>query len=231
MEFGVLLVMTPIIKLKNITKVFNRGKHNELTVLKKVNLEVAKSEFLALVGPSGSGKSTLMNIIGLLDRSTKGQYLLNGREVSGVNGSEAARIRREEIGFVFQNFNLLARFSALHNVILPTTYSHIKGGHATAGSLLAAVGLKERTNTIIDNLSGGEKQRVAIARALINNPNIILADEPTGNLDSKTGHGIIDLLEKFNKAGVTVIIVTHDKEIVSRARRVVRIKDGAIIKQ
>jgi len=223
--------MPPIIELKNITKVYNRGKRNELTVLKKVDLKVERGEFLALVGPSGSGKSTLMNIIGLLDRPTQGRYLLNGQEVTAVNGSEAARIRREEIGFVFQNFNLLARFSALHNVVLPTTYTHIKGGRAQAGNLLASVGLKERLETNIDNLSGGEKQRVAIARALINNPNVILADEPTGNLDSKTGHGIIDLLEKFNKAGVTVIIVTHDKEIVSRARRVVRIKDGAIAKQ
>ena len=222
--------MSPIIELKNITKVYNRSKRNELTVLKKVDLKVGKGEFLALVGPSGSGKSTLMNIIGLLDRPPQGQYLLNGQEVSGVNSGEAARIRREEVGFVFQNFNLLARFSALHNVLLPTTYSHIKGSHATAGSLLAAVGLKERTETIIDNLSGGEKQRVAIARALINNPDVILADEPTGNLDSKTGHGIIDLLERFNNKGVTVLIVTHDKEIVSRARRVVRIKDGAIVK-
>ena len=222
--------MSPIIELKNITKIYNSGKRNELTVLKKVDLKVGRGEFLALVGPSGSGKSTLMNILGLLDRPTQGHYLLNGREVTGVNSSEAARIRREEIGFVFQNFNLLARFSALHNVVLPTTYSRVLGARATASNLLASVGLKERLETNVDNLSGGEKQRVAIARALINNPNVILADEPTGNLDSKTGHGIIDLLEKFNKAGVTVIIVTHDKEIVSRARRVVRIKDGAIAK-
>src|SRR3989344_2193464 len=222
--------MYPIIELKNITKVYNHGKRNELTVLKKIDLKIERGEFLALVAPSGSGKSTLMNIIGLLARPTQGRYLLNGREVTGVNSIEAARIRREEIGFVFQNFNLLARFSALHNVILPTTYSRVLGAPTTAGNLLASVGLKERLETNVDNLSGGEKQRVAIARALINHPNVILADEPTGNLDSKTGHGIIDLLEKFNKAGVTVIIVTHDKEIVSRARRVVRIKDGAIAK-
>src|SRR3990167_1030481 len=194
--------MSPIIELKNITKVYNRGKRNELAVLKKVDLKVGKGEFLALVGPSGSGKSTLMNILGLLDRPTQGHYLLNGREVTGVNSSEAARIRREEIGFVFQNFNLLARFSALHNVVLPTTYSRVLGARTTAGNLLASVGLKERLETNVDNLSGGEKQRVAIARALINNPNVILADEPTGNLDSKTGHGIIDLLEKFNKAEI-----------------------------
>lgn len=219
-----------IIELKEITKTFNRGKSNEARVLCGVNLQVEKGELLALVGPSGSGKSTLMNIIGLLDRPTDGHYLLSGKSVTNLRGGEAARIRREELGFVFQNFNLLARFSALHNVLLPTTYSHIKGARERALSLLNLVGLKHRIHTNVDNLSGGEKQRVAIARALINKPNIIIADEPTGNLDSKTGHGIVDLLESLNKKGVTVIFVTHDKEIVGRARRVAQIKDGVVAK-
>ena len=219
----------PLLELTDIFKIYNQGRDNELEVLKDVNITLQKGDFAALIGPSGSGKSTLMHIIGLLDRPTAGHYRLDGRDVAHLRDRAAAKIRREEIGFVFQNFNLLPRTTALANVLMPTIYSHIKGSRAKAIELLKTVGLGERIHANVDNLSGGEKQRVAIARALINDPNIILADEPTGNLDSKTGASIIDLLEALNKKGVTVLFVTHDLGIVKRTKTVYKIQDGQIV--
>ncbi len=218
-----------LLELRDIFKIYNQGRDNELEVLKDVNITLRKGDFAALIGPSGSGKSTLMHIIGLLDKPTAGHYRLNGRDVSHLRDRAAAKIRREEIGFVFQNFNLLPRTTALSNVMMPATYAHTKGAKARAIELLKTVGLGHRIHANVDNLSGGEKQRVAIARALINHPNIILADEPTGNLDSKTGASIIDLLAKLNKKGVTVLFVTHDLGIVKRTKTVFKIKDGQIV--
>ena len=199
-------------------------------VLKALNLEFNKGEFIALMGPSGSGKSTLMNILGCLDTATCGEYVLNGLNVSGADDEQLAEIRNAEIGFVFQTFNLLPKYTALENVALPLIYA---GKSKTerieaAQRVINRVGLSDRGHHKPNELSGGQRQRVAIARALINNPSIILADEPTGNLDSKTSEEILDLFYELHQAGNTIIMVTHEEEVAQRAERIVRMRDGKI---
>jgi len=200
----------------------------EVEVLKGIDLEVQNGDFVAVMGPSGSGKSTLLHIIGCLDRPTSGQYLLEGIDVSTKSDNELAGIRNKNIGFVFQSFNLLPRFSAWKNVELPLLYSDVdaKTRRQRALGILQKTGLAERADHNPNELSGGEQQRVAIARALINNPKILLADEPTGNLDSRSGREIMDIFDGLNKEGVTIILVTHEKDIAEHAKRIITIKDG-----
>jgi len=198
--------------------------------LKTVSLDIAKNEYVALMGPSGSGKSTLMNLLGCLDSPSSGEYWLNGTEVSTMDDGELAEVRNKEIGFVFQTFNLMPRLSALENVALPLVYAGIGREErlAKARKVLESVGLGDRVNHKPNELSGGQRQRVAVARALVNDPAIILADEPTGNLDSKTSYEIMGLFEQIHKAGNTVILVTHEHDISLHAHRVVRLRDGLI---
>ncbi len=198
--------------------------------LTDINLKIKKGEFIAIVGPSGSGKSTLMNILGLLDHPTNGSYLLDGMDVSKLKETTLAEIRNKKIGFVFQSFNLLKRTTAIENVMLPLIYSKTKyqERYTRAQKALEAVGLEEKINSKPNQLSGGQQQRVAIARALVTNPEIILADEPTGNLDSKTGNEVLKIFEKLNKEGRTIILITHSNEIAQEAKRTVVIKDGKI---
>ena len=195
-----------------------------------VSLEVARGEMLAITGSSGSGKSTLMHILGCLDRADSGQYLLAGSDISGLDSNQLANIRNRKIGFVFQIFNLLPRLSALENVELPLLYAGLPHAKDLAAEVLATVGLADRMHHEPNQLSGGQRQRVAVARALINNPDIILADEPTGNLDSKTGSEIIALFKKLNDAGRTIIIVTHESEIADQCARRIHLRDGCIVK-
>lgn len=218
------------VELKKIDKIY-KSDSVSFQALKDINLSIKKGEFIAIVGPSGSGKSTLMHILGLLDRPTKGTYLLDGHDVSRLKERKLAEIRNKKIGFVFQNFNLLQRTSALHNVSLPLIYSGIGGKEREqrAFKALESLGLKEKVNSKPNQLSGGQQQRVAIARALVTNPEIILADEPTGNLDSKTGKEVIEIFEKLNKEGRTIILITHSKEVAKDAKRVIELKDGRII--
>lgn len=218
-----------IIEMKNITKTYIVGLE-EVHALRGVSLTVRKNEYIAVMGPSGSGKSTLMNIIGCLDTPTTGIYLFNGINVSDMNDNELARIRNKEIGFVFQTFNLIPRSNALHNVELPLIYANVPKHERRerAKQALISVGLGDRINHKPNELSGGQRQRVAIARALINNPSIILADEPTGNLDSKTGEEIMQLFEELHKNGNTIILVTHEEYIAEHAKRIIRIRDGMI---
>lgn len=222
---------TPLIRLKDISKVYKLGKV-EVKALSNINLEVEKGEFVVIMGPSGSGKSTLMNILGCLDHPTSGSYQLNGEEVSNKSQKELAMIRRDKIGFVFQSFHLLPRTNALNNVALPMIYKKVpyKERKKLALKALERVGLKDRALHKPAEMSGGEQQRVAIARALVNNPSIILADEPTGNLDSKSGKVIMEILTRLNKEGVTIILVTHEPNIASYARHKIILKDGKIIK-
>ncbi|MGG9961328.1 ABC transporter ATP-binding protein [Ferruginibacter sp. SUN106] len=221
--------MQGIIHLENIRKSYYLGKQ-ELQVLKGISLDVFKNEYVALMGPSGSGKSTLMNILGCLDSPTGGKYILNGKDVSRMPDNDLAEVRNQEIGFVFQQFNLLPRLTALENVALPLVYSGISKKERTerANEVMAKVKLQDRSHHKPNELSGGQCQRVAIARALINNPAIILADEPTGNLDSKTSYEIMDILGKIHADGNTVILVTHEEDISMFAHRVVRLRDGLI---
>lgn len=221
--------MEPIIMLKNIRKDYYLGKE-PVTVLKGIELSIEKNEYVALMGPSGSGKSTLMNILGCLDSPTSGQYILNGKNVSAMKDDELATVRNVEIGFVFQQFNLMPRLTAWENVAVPLIYAGVSKKERTerAHQMLKRVGLEERAHHRPNELSGGQCQRVAIARALINNPSIILADEPTGNLDSKTSVEIMDLFGSIQASGNTVILVTHEEDIAAHARRVVRIKDGVV---
>jgi len=201
-----------------------------ISALKDVSLSIEKNEYVALMGPSGSGKSTLMNILGCLDSPTSGSYRLNNTEVSSMSDDELAHVRNKEIGFVFQTFNLLPRLSALENVALPLVYAgwSNKARRERAEEVMGMVGLKDRMGHKPNELSGGQRQRVAIARALINNPSIILADEPTGNLDTKTSYDIMDIFAKINSKGNTVILVTHEEDIARHARRVMRLRDGLI---
>lgn len=221
-----------IIDLNSIIKRFYIGMPNELEILHGIDLKVKEGEFVSIVGASGSGKTTLMNIIGILDRPTEGSYLLDGVDVANAKDKELSKIRNRKIGFVFQTYNLIPRTSALKNVELPMLYSGIgrKERVARAKELLELVGMQERMTHKPDELSGGQKQRVAIARAMANNPSIILADEPTGALDSKTGRNIMDLFHKLNKEqGKTIVLITHSGELASETERIVTIKDGSII--
>ena len=220
----------PLIETRDLWKTYVMGDE-EIHALKGVTIAIERGEYVAIMGPSGSGKSTLMNLIGCLDTASKGTYLLNGKEVSTMNDNELARIRNEEIGFVFQTFNLLPRASALHNVELPLVYAGVakKDRLERAKSALDKVELTHRMNHRPNELSGGQRQRVAIARALVNNPSILLADEPTGNLDSKTGADIMGMLTDINKRGQTVVVVTHDASIAEYAARTIRMRDGRVV--
>jgi len=220
-----------IIQIENLTKVYDTGKI-QVKALANVNLNVNKNEYVAIMGASGSGKSTLMNIIGCLDRMTSGSYILDGEDVSRLNDHQLAEIRNKKIGFVFQSFNLLPRLTALKNVELPMIYAGIPGSKRIqiAKTALDKVGLGDRINHKPNELSGGQNQRVAIARSLVNNPAIILADEPTGNLDSKSSIEIMDIFRNLNGEGVTIVMVTHEPELAALTKRNVVFKDGEIIK-
>ena len=220
---------TPIIHLKDIRKSYFMGKQ-ALPVLKSISLDIFKNEYVALMGPSGSGKSTLMNILGCLDSPTAGSYVLNGKDVSTMPDDDLADVRNIEIGFVFQQFNLLPRLTALENVALPLVYAGIpkKARLERAMSVLEKVSLTDRSHHKPNELSGGQCQRVAIARALINNPSLILADEPTGNLDSKTSEEIMEIFSHIQSGGNTVVLVTHEEDIANYAHRVVRLRDGVV---
>src|SRR3954452_3714691 len=221
--------MKNVIHLENICKSYYLGKI-ELQVLKGINLDIFRNEYVALMGPSGSGKSTLMNILGCLDSPTAGSYILNGKDVSKMADNDLAEVRNKEIGFVFQQFNLLPRLNAAENVALPLVYAGIpkKERIERAMEVLAKVGLGDRSHHKPNEMSGGQIQRVAIARALINNPAIILADEPTGNLDSKTSVEVMDIFGKIQSSGNTVVLVTHEEDIAAYAKRVVRLRDGLV---
>jgi putative ABC transport system ATP-binding protein len=219
----------PIIHLQNLVKSYFMGKQ-EIPVLKGISLDIFKNEYVALMGPSGSGKSTLMNIVGCLDSPTGGIYILNNHDVSKMADNDLAEVRNKEIGFVFQQFNLLPRLTAAENVALPLIYAGIQKKLRTqmAMEVLEKVGLADRSHHKPNELSGGQCQRVAIARALINNPSIILADEPTGNLDSKTSVEIMDIFSAIQAAGNTVVLVTHEEDIANYAHRIVRLRDGVV---
>tara|TARA_B100000029_G_scaffold218170_1_gene215983 strand:+ start:1178 stop:1861 length:684 start_codon:yes stop_codon:yes gene_type:complete len=218
-----------LIAVKNLSKTYDSGT---LTVaaLREVSFKIKKGEFVSIMGPSGSGKSTLMNILGCLDLPTNGNYCLEGLEISSLRPNQLAEVRNRRIGFVFQSFNLLPRATALENTELPLLYGKVPNSTEIAMHALERVGLKDRANHKPTELSGGEKQRVAIARALVNQPAIILADEPTGNLDSATGEDIMSLFIQLNKENVTLVLVTHEEDIALKAQRIIKMKDGKIIK-
>lgn len=219
----------PIIKIEELMKIYQMG-NQEVRALDGVSFDVQENEYIAIMGPSGSGKSTLMNLIGCLDTPTSGIYILNGQDVSKLEDAELAEVRNREIGFVFQTFNLLPRTDCLSNVELPLIYSGVKTAERRQRSArtLERVGLGDRLDHKPNELSGGQRQRVAIARALVNNPSILLADEPTGNLDTKTGEEIMLLFEELYRMGNTILLVTHEDEIADHARRIIRLRDGVI---
>jgi putative ABC transport system ATP-binding protein len=218
-----------IIKLNDITRIYKVGAE-PVKALRSISLEIFRNEFVALMGPSGSGKSTLMNILGCLDTPTSGEYFLNGLDVSKMDDNELAEVRNKEIGFVFQTFNLLPRSTALENVMLPQIYAGISKAERLKRSneVMESVGLTDRSHHKPNEMSGGQRQRVAIARALVNHPSIILADEPTGNLDSKTSYEIMGVLEEIHKLGNTIILVTHEEDIAKHAHRIIRLMDGQV---
>ncbi len=218
-----------LISLLNIRKTYVLGAQT-VHALKKIDLEIQRGEYVALMGPSGSGKSTLMNVIGCLDTPSQGEYWLNGKEVSKMSDVDLSKVRNDEIGFVFQTFNLLTRLTALENVALPLVYAGIplRERNARAAETLNKVGLGDRFHHKPNELSGGQRQRVAVARALINNPSLLLADEPTGNLDTQTSHEIMALFEEIHAAGNTIVLVTHEEEIAKHAKKIVRLRDGLI---
>ena len=222
----------PVIRMEKIIKTYYEGKPNELEILHGIDLTVHKGEFVSIVGESGSGKSTLMNIIGVLDRQTAGTYYLEGQDVNMMSDEVRSAIRNRRIGFVFQNFNLLPRANALKNVMVPLMFGEerVKNGKERAMEMLAMVGMEERANHRPNELSGGQKQRVAIARAMMNDPAIILADEPTGALDSKTGHMVMDLFHRLHEEqGKTIVLITHSQELASETQRIVTLLDGNIV--
>lgn len=219
----------PVIQVSELTKIYQMGSQ-EVRALNGVSFDVMENEYIAIMGPSGSGKSTMMNLIGCLDTPSSGTYILNGQDVSKLEDAELAEVRNREIGFVFQTFNLLPRTDCLSNVELPLIYSGVKTAerHDRAAKTLQRVGLGDRMDHKPNELSGGQRQRVAIARALVNNPSILLADEPTGNLDTKTGEEIMMLFEELYRMGNTILVVTHEDEIAEHARRIIRLRDGVI---
>ncbi len=218
-----------LIEVKNLEKIYSNSGV-ETPAVRGVSLNIKKGEFVAIIGPSGSGKSTLMHILGLLDKATKGEYIFDGQNIKSLTDDELALLRNEKIGFVFQTFNLLPRTTVLDNVKLPLTYSKKEFDYnEKAKKALTDVGLSHRLDYYTNKISGGEKQRVAIARALVNDPSVIFADEPTGNLDSKTGGQIMGILKKLNESGNTIILVTHDKEIAKLANRIIELKDGLVV--
>lgn len=221
-----------ILSMKNITKSYYLGEEEQI-ILKGINLTVNRGEFVSILGPSGSGKSTMMNIIGCLDKATSGQYMLSGRDIKDLDENQLAEIRSKEIGFIFQSFQLLPRLTALQNVELPMIYSGVSPvkRKEIAKKMLERVGLSDRLNHYPNQLSGGQQQRVAIARALSTNPTILLADEPTGALDQRTGHQVMELFKELHAEGRTIIMITHDEKIAKQATRIVRILDGNIVEE